>query len=179
MDLKNTDVYRDGVCGHLQEQGPDRRIELNQFNEKLTENVGKSLRQPPLLEGMGHLNQRDHLLLLSVPPFAIFVQLYTFGLIIGVLFMEVEDQAALIYAGLFIFLPQGFIVGLDVLVVVGKILCITDEDLRIFWFGCFGLCGTNDRDQGNDDETVMTIVMECRRKMMRRLRCRLSSFPQD
>ena len=38
-----------------------------------------------------------------------------------------------------------------VLVHVGKILCITDEDLRIFWFSCFGLIGLFKGERGGMD----------------------------
>ena len=41
--------------------------------------------------------------------------------------------------------------GLDVAVAFGKILCITDEDLRIFWFGGEGGGGGGDGTEMYDE----------------------------
>ena len=121
------------------EIGAEKLEQLNEFNRSLKDGLSKSLLQPPLLikewavtlKGISYFYYQSRLVQFCV-------QLYTFILVVGMLFTPVINQKNFIYAALLLFLPRGIIVGLDVAVAVGKILCITDEDLRVFWCGTGG-----------------------------------------
>jgi hypothetical protein len=144
-DMSNEDDCAT-IPGHVaSEIGPERLEQVQEFNRNVKEGLTRSLQQPPLLikewvvtlKGISYFYYQSRLI-------QFVFQLFTFLLVVTLLFMPVGSQKSFIYAALAVFLPRGIIVGLDVAVAFGKILCITDEDLRIFW------CGGEDGGGGGD-----------------------------